>query len=169
MANFKSLDEPRVGEMYEEQRRLREKAARKERVKEHFYQGIENFANFVSGYVQEQIFTTLNFLPFDLKNKYLAEHPPKERTFYNEDDEKERRKGDWSAGTGIFAGIVQDAASMALAVNYASGGDSRLANIAAGVVATKIGLNILSLAAQGVYLRLERNAKLEEERARDSE
>jgi len=125
--------------------------------RENAERGICYTANFGWGYVQEQLFTTLNLLLLDIARKYVPIKPEYESD-YESDLIEEFRTGD-SLGAGMVLGAAQDLASLALSVNYLCGNDSRLAHIATGVVAAKIGLNVLSLAAQGIYLRAKKNSK----------
>lgn len=124
-------------------------------------------ANVVLGYVQEQLFTTLNYLPFDVARRYLPESPEPFDCHMSLAEIDEEFKVDASTGLGGLVGAIQDTASLGLSVSYLCGDNSNMAHIAAGVVATKIGLNVLSLAAQGVYLRVPKRSRLNLELSAD--
>jgi len=127
-------------------------------------QKLENGVNYalsgIWGYGIEQGFSTFNVLTFDAleyyNNKLIerAEAKGKEIVYatYDSDDEVEnsRESFGWK---GFAAGVVQDLVTVGLSIGYLCGNDSHLAHIASGVAVAKVGLNVVSLAAQGVYLR----------------
>jgi hypothetical protein len=123
-------------------------------------------APYVEGYLGEQGYTTLNRFPFYIFNRHVpkTESPellsPSWQTLDKIDDDEDREFSRFTVG--VLVGAFQDVALVGLSISYLAGNDSKLAKIATGVVAAKIGLNVLSYVADKVCSKLWKQYETEQ-------